>query len=377
SYVVYNSSVTELRKEIEQSNINKLKQAVSETNERVGEMGSMAARIAMDSRLTPYMMEHKFYGNQAINELKKYKANNSIIEELFVYYHNNENTVYSASGLYTINALQRKYHFKNWEKDRMLADLNTTETNIIAAKDVTGKDNTEKRLIVFLYPIAMNSPYPYGTVMYFVDESVLTGLIQNMFGDFQENTYIFDENNEIISSAVTDPSISREDLNKVLQGKKGIEKMKLNGKDYSVSSVKSEFNNWTFVTLMDSDQFFERVGKKKTIIIAFLASLLVAGLFIAILLGKRQYRPIKNLADMTNRKGASDADKQNTNELERIRSTVSNVFASYDHLSETIDLHKPFAKDQLLIQLLKGHLQKASEIDALFQSLHIKMYTGG
>src|SRR5699024_35644 len=83
SYIVYNSSVTELRKEIERSNMNKLQQAADIIDERMMELRDITARISIDSRLTPFMMKHQFYGNEAIAELNKYKANSSIINDIF------------------------------------------------------------------------------------------------------------------------------------------------------------------------------------------------------------------------------------------------------------------------------------------------------
>src|SRR5699024_6783247 len=153
--------------------------------------------------------------------------------------------------------------------------------------------------------------------------------------------------------------------------------IKLNNKEYSVLSVETGYNDWTFMTLIDTKQFFERVFHKKTIIIMVLFSLFLAGTVLAILLARKQYQPIKSIAVMTNRKEVQNEVIQQSNELERIRTTISNVFESYDTLNETINLHKPFARDQLLIKLLKGDLQGIDHIDELLGSLNINMLSGG
>ncbi|CAM4156773.1 Uncharacterised protein [Lederbergia lenta] len=86
SAIIYYNSVSSLRQEIEQSNLNKLEQVEKITAERMKELETLAARISYDPRLTPYMISHDYYSGEAIDELKKYKANSSIIELKLDYY---------------------------------------------------------------------------------------------------------------------------------------------------------------------------------------------------------------------------------------------------------------------------------------------------
>src|SRR5699024_9135816 len=97
---------------------------------------------------------------------------------------------------------------------------------------------------------------------------------------------------------------------------------------------------------------------------------------IAVMLGRKQYEPIRNLANLA--KNRSNQDKAlSSDELENIHHIVSNVFESYDSLSEKIDLHKPYARDQLLITLLKGETPKDSDVQGLLESVGIDMHAGG
>lgn len=85
--IVYLNSVSDLKEEIEQSNIGGLEQIATITDERINELDMLANRMAYDPRLTPYMISHEYYGSEAISELRKYKANSSIIDEIMIYYH--------------------------------------------------------------------------------------------------------------------------------------------------------------------------------------------------------------------------------------------------------------------------------------------------
>lgn len=230
SAFIYYSSVYNLREEIEQSNINKLKQVENITNERIKELEKIATNIAYDPRLTPYMMKHNYYSGEAIEELKKYKSNSSIIEDLFVYYHENDH-IYTLSGSFSLDTFtQRMYKFDKEEQESLINDLYITKPMLKTVGNVTLNNGTQDRIIAFLYPIVPNSLYPYGTVMYFIKEKVLTDLTQNILGNFQGNTYIFDENNQKVASSINVQEISEGNLNLTTINDQEIRNVEINGK---------------------------------------------------------------------------------------------------------------------------------------------------
>lgn len=373
SMIIYYNSVSSLRQGIEQSNINKLEQVESITDERMSELGTLAARISYDPRLTPYMMSHDYYSGEAIDELKKYKANSSIIEELFVYYHADD-TLYSTGGSYSIDTLlKRKYQFDSWGIENIAQDLHTKLPLIKPTENVIVNNNNEERMIAYLFPIAPNNPNPYGTVMYFIKESVITDLIQNILGEFEGNAYIFNDSDEIVAANINDDEIKQEDLTVLTNNGQKIANVVINGKDYSLTSVKSENSEWTFVTVMGADQFFKKLENTKTLIVVILVVLLLVGLILAVLLGRNQYKPIRNLIEITNKNGRRSTGYVNGNELETIQNTMANVFKDQQTLNETMYMQRPFAREQLLVKLLKGDIKTNEEIETLLNSLNIKM----
>lgn len=379
STIIYYHSVLSLRQEIEQSNINKLQQVENITNERIKELATLAARISYDPRLTPYMISHGYYSREANEELKKYKANSSIIEELFVYYHNDEK-IYSTSGSYSIDALmQKKYRFGEWKKEDLIHDLHTEIPFIKAVNNVVinnGNNEKSENMIAYLFPIAPNNPNPYGTVMYFIEESTMTDLIQNILGESVGNVYIFNENNQVIASSINDDSVDAGQLNTLSIDHYGVDNVELNGKEYSFVSVKSELSGWKFITVMDADQFFKRLDNTTILIFAMLIVLLIVGFVLAVFLGKNQYRPIKKIFEITNRNGKKPADLEGGNELETIRKTITHVFEDHQILNETMYMQKPFARDQFLVKLLKGDMSEGEDINSLLHSLNIQMKDG-
>ncbi|OAK67583.1 helix-turn-helix domain-containing protein [Lederbergia galactosidilytica] len=377
SLFLYYNSVSSLRGEIEQSNLNKLEQVENMTNERMKELSNTATRIAYDPRLTPYMLKHGYYGGEAQNELKKYKDNSSIIHELFVYFHDQGKFIYSSNGLYTFETLTNKnYRFDSWSTENMVEKLHTTQPLVIPVGDVTLKNSVKDRIIAFIFPITPNNPHPYGAVMYFVEESVLTNMIDNILGDFKGNTYILDEKSQPIVAAVKDKEVSFDQIDQLELSKHGVQTIQMNGKKYSLTTVTSDVSGWTFLTLMDADQFFERVVHREAFIMMLLVILFLVGLIVAILLGKKQYRPIRGLLEMTTMGNGRRNNWQGENELDVIHKTITKVFKDHKSLSETVDLQKPYAKKQLLTKMLNESFPDEQEIESMLQALNMEMNKG-
>ncbi|SFL69328.1 AraC-type DNA-binding protein [Gracilibacillus orientalis] len=370
SSIIYLSSVSNLKEEIEQSNLSKLEQVATLTNERVSELETIANRIAYDPRLTPYMLNHEYYGLEAIDELKKYKANSSIIEEILIYYHGND-LIYSSEGSYTVPSLIRKYQFYNWDNNHLLDSL---QTNIPINTVVDQLSNRDKNnhYITYFFPLTLDNNNSYGTVVYLIKDRTINELIANTMSDFKGNAYIISEQNQIIASTIKDENIDSNSINIENNSYGEVNTVELNGNKYSLATVESDITGWKFIIMMETDQFFERLSNTITIMIVLCLSLFIVGSILAIVLAKKQYQPIRSLFDSVsnNRK----LELKGINELDTIKRTVTSVFEDHEMLSETIFKHQTFAKDQFLTKIIKGDFNSEEEINRYNETLYLDIH---
>lgn len=374
SGIVYYNSVSSLRGEIEQSNIYKLKQVERIVNERTEELQTIAARMAYDPRLVPSLMKHPYYGSEGIEELKKYKANSAVIEDLFIYHHA-ENTIYSTNGSHSIDTFfGKRYLFNNWDQENIVEDLHTKRPIIRPSEQVTINDEIEGRIIAYLFPIGPNDPSPYGSIGFFMRETAITDLMENILGEFTGNTYILNENQEVIVKNVNDPDSNDVKLDTLLN-EKDVSTVSIDGREYSLMSVSSDVNGWTFLSMMDTKQFFERVNNIKAIMIITVLIVSLLGVILAVWVGRNQYKPIYNLFKMTNRR-QGESSGENRNELDEIGQVITDVFQDQQLLNEELYMQRPFVRDQLLVKLLKGNIEDDHEIDKMLQTSDTKMVDG-
>ncbi|MEH7272949.1 helix-turn-helix domain-containing protein, partial [Neobacillus vireti] len=266
----------------------------------------------------------------------------------------------------------KMYHFDHPdEKLKELLESNLQVINPAASERVN--DKNEERLITYLYPVARNTLTPYGMVMYFIEESTVTSLIKDTLGDFQGNAYIFDQNNHVLTSSINDKKLNQHDIKKLSKIKNGVSSIQLQSKEYSVVSVKSSVSGWTFVTVMPADQFFGKVVNLQRFLMMILISVVLSGIGVSILLGRKQYRPIHNLLDFLNKNEKPVTNSEGINELDRIKVTMARVFKDHESLSEKVDTQAPIVRDQYLMRMLNGSLVDEEEINKLLDSLNLPL----
>ncbi len=346
--IIYQNAVDNLRKEIEQKNVNQLAQAKTVIDERMKELQDIASRIAYDEQLTPYRVQHPYFSREAIAALDKYKATNAIISELFLYIRGDER-IYSTQGMEHLDVFTDRYKFQRWKPEALYRELNETQQPAVRpAESVTQSALVQKSLLTYMVPITPNKPYPHGTVLYFIDESSLTGLIDSVLGDFQGMTVIFDEQGRALAANAHRETIDDADTSSLARLGPGIHSIRLGGVSHSVVSVRSDANGWTYVTSMPSDQFFSRIFHIQTFILMVFTVVMAVGTLIAVLLARRQYFPISDLMEFakSNKRGAAAPDAGTGNELEWIRETLRDY-------SSRIDVQEPYARNQSLYMLLK------------------------
>ncbi|MFC4386639.1 helix-turn-helix domain-containing protein [Gracilibacillus marinus] len=366
SSIIYLNSVSNLKEEIEQSNVTKLEQVASITNERMNELEFLSTRIAHDPRLTPYMIRHPYYGLEAVSELKKYKANSSLIDELLIYYHHS-NTIYSSGGSFSIQAFLNKYQFHDVKVDNFEELLHTTIPNNVLFEKQSSNGEKEN-YVAYFSPITLDSNSTYGSVLYLINESRLNELIDNVMGDFKGNAYIFSGDNSMLASTIKDTSIDIHDVSIEKSDYRKINQVTINQKDYSVVAVQSPISEWKFVMMMETSQFFERLSDTRLLIILLCVGVFIIGGLLAIFLARRQYNPIRSLFNSVSHNRTVNAT---VNELETIKQTVTSVFEDHEKLSETVYKHQSFARDQFITKILKGDFHTKEDITNYNSTLHL------
>lgn len=372
SIIFYHISVQNLREEIINSNTDKIEQVKEFSDSRMSELENIATRISLDHRLTPYMFSQPYQSKEAIKELTSYKVNSAIVDELYIYFHG-ENQIYSPRGTSTVETfINHVYPFKESEASDFKTKLEAASKPIVQPIELVSDNAKEKHIISYLYPIPMNSSVAYGTVAFFVKEATIKKLIENVLGDFKGNIYVYNEENELLASSNKGGKLDADNVKKLALNKAGVVNRKINMKNYSLVTVRSDVSNWTFVTAMPTDQFYGRMTSMKTFIITVLLVVAIAGVIASIFMSFKQYKPIQSIAKSLKTKKIENNSKSiKKDELENIRETIELMHKDSEQLHKKMEEHQPFIRDQLLSLLLRGNIINQTELKDMLNDIKI------
>ncbi|MET3940887.1 two-component system response regulator YesN [Paenibacillus sp. PvP094] len=350
---LYENAVKTLRTEIESSRLAQLSQTNVTIDSRMKELSEIASRISYDNRLSSYRVTNTQTSPEAIRALDQYKATSSMIDEIYLYFHD-DTRIYSSKGLTDFEVFADNLSFERWDKQSLYNDLNETKHPTVRPADVVTKTGgVQDRKLAYLIPITPNSLNPHATVMVFIKESQITSLIDSILGNYQGLTYVLDAEGQVLTANHQGDTLSTDALAALFKTiTPGIQERTLDGKDHSIVSVQSETNGWTYMTVMPSSQFFSSVLDVRSFMIMIIGIVLLVGVAIALVLAKMQYQPISTLVEFAasrfpEKKPDGESRNGNANELERIRSALQNY-------SSRIDLQEPYARNQYLSTLIKS-----------------------
>nr|WP_068785344.1 helix-turn-helix domain-containing protein [Paenibacillus phocaensis] len=366
---VYESAVRNLRMEIEQANVNQLTQVKTTIDERMAELLEIASKISYDEHLTPYMVRHPLYSADAIRTLANYKANSSILEDLFLYFHD-DTIIYSPTGLTYVDVVfERMYRFENWTSAQLIRDLNELKLPVMRPAEKVNVYSRSDPMLTFLVPIKPNDPYPHGIVVYLMKESKLTGVMDSILNDFSGSSYIFDQKGNALTINNHGASLPTDDLMALPSLEPGIHSLYLNQEQYSVVVVKSQTNGWTYVTTMPSYQFFSRVAHIKELVFLIFGIAVITGILAAMQLAKRQYHPIKDLMEFAKLKISPSDSPKTRDEWDWLKQTI------HDY-SARIDMQQPYVRNQYLLLLLKYGKPNDPEIERMISGSGLMLPQG-
>ncbi|MFC4808570.1 helix-turn-helix domain-containing protein [Paenibacillus sp. GCM10023250] len=358
TFVIYHNATGNLRSEIEQSNVNQLNQVRLSIDNQMNNLIETANTIAFDEHLTRYMVSHPYYSRDAIASLARYKTSNTILEELFLYYRGDDR-VYSSLGMSNLDLVFKNiYRFERWRPDGIEQALNQTPFNTVRPAETVSVRSRSESLLAMLVPIKPNDPYPYGTILYLIKEAQLTGMMDSILNDFSGSSYIFSGTGDVLTANNRGDALRGQDVASLTALAPGIHSLVLGGERYSVVTVKSKTNGWTYATAIPSYQFFEQVAQIRTIILLVFVFTALTGIVVAMLLARRQYHPIRDLLEFASlRQDAKDTPKSR-NEWDWIKQTIHDYHAR-------IDMQEPFVRNQCLMLLFKHGKPDDPEIERM------------
>ncbi|WP_281890692.1 helix-turn-helix domain-containing protein [Paenibacillus sp. YYML68] len=370
---IYTGAVSALRTEIEETNLNRLHQAVELMDQQFLGLRDTTVLMSLNPDLSRYQLLNDTYASmEVIKEIQKYKASSSYFEDIFYHLYGSDQ-FYSSAGLFSTSSLIRDYYRSNKEASaHWMSKLEENKLPFVRPADPT--HNTSKEIMTIGIPFPVRSVSPYGIVLFLFDSQRLYQLMAPILGDFRGAVFVFDENRNLLTSRtnsmVIEDRFMTELLDQAADSKQTSVVKEL--ESTSVTWVKSEATGWTYMTLIPTDQFYQRVLKLTNLIWYVLLSLVLIGVAVAILLSRRFYKPVQQLISRIQLE-LEAAHPRINQEFDYITHSFESMSQSQQTLLDQMENQKHLIQDQFLVKLISGFFTAESDVRAFMKEHQIML----
>lgn len=369
--IVYQSFISTLSSEIETSTFSAMRKITDEMDTRIGEMNRMAAQIASDPSMTPFMVSKDAYSSyRSVAELKKLQSANLFFQDIILYYAGpSSTTIYAASGTYdTNNFFNLIYRYQNWGFEQFAAALPTIDSPVMRPLEQVSVSGRPVNLSTYIYPISNSSAKPYGAVFFLIEERTINKLIQNILGTNSGFVFIMNGRDIIAQHTHGEDAKHTAQVQQWLQTQSAtapVSEARINDMNYTVINVKSEINGWSYITVMPSAHVLNKVDQSRKIFNWTIIAVFVLGILMAVSFAERNYRPFRKLiaAISNGQRTRLQTVSGKSNEIDLISDYVSEMNKECEGLMGKLQSQAAIIKEQSLLRLVEGSLEDKDQPD--------------
>ena len=250
-----------------------------------------------------------------------------------------------------------------------------TSVQLQGSLEETEKQDDEKTITFFLYPIPYMNSIPVGTIGFSLDSEAMEDMIDTYY-NMDSMFYIFNEQMQEIyrHMAHTVPEDDFVMLDEIAAnyrrngGKFGRESV--NGRSYIVMKTVSSNSGYTLISITPKKDFYNYQNPFIVGYLILITILLWGGVILAIILSRKNYRPIQNLIEKT---AVEDEDQTAENEFELLHNRWENIRDKNMELNIMMNRQRPMVVSSCLRQLLKGKFKDRQLMETALKSAAINL----
>jgi len=369
---VYGNFTNILKEEVLINNLNRLNNISKQIDTELFQLKQIQSQIYLNKNLRPFYFQNSpLKGKIARDELRNYTTTNSLLDDIILYYQG-DNFLYSSTSSYTIDRfINHIYQYDNWTEDEFKKTLLSIKAPILRLGEVvTIFPNEKEKMLTFLYPLSNENISTYGAVLFLVHEQAFQELLKQEVKEYDENSIILDENNNIITALRHEEYFYSQDFQDFLSlpNKANQEVLTLHDINYFVSYVASPQTKWSYLTLTPVEQVMAKVKMAHKKFMYVLILILLIGSIATYGMITLNYNPIHQLKLYTEKLWNSATCN---NEIDAIKNTLEHLSNENLQLQGKVKAHQTTAKPYFLFQILNGHIKNINEINKKGKELGI------
>ena len=374
-----------LQDEVETSNMTSLRKITETMDMRIKEMSNLAVVISLDYIITyNSFIDDGYSRGKCVEELAKYSSSNMFINDILLYNsRRNTNKIYTTTGVYDLDILFNSIYKDYWNENDFLKTVDEIKMPFMRPSEAAIQNKfQEDNFVLYIFPLPVNSFRFHCVVMFQIKHSTLNNIVSDALKEYNGCTYILDGKNQPIfyHTSGQDKQSYLNLLNQVDVEllDPGIQNVDINNINYLISKSVSDYNGWSYITMMDNEQVFHKVSNVKKTLNLTVFSIFVLGSIIAFFFSLKQYKLLTILANLIRRKGlelniTNIIDKD---EISFISRSIEYITDENSRLSVQLKNSMQKVKNDVMVSLLRSEKSEKNAQVEMFQVLGIKLEEG-
>lgn len=345
SYAFFLQSDAEIR---EQSRLTRellIKQQTSKLDSSLAGASRISDKLVFNEKIGLAAGQgEEFY---SLEELQKILIDigpaDGVILDYYLYLRNNDMVVtptlqISANKLYQMIYSYTGQSFAQW-RDSVWAEYRFAEFLPEQEMTVLGQ---KKQVITYIQSIPVNRyRAPQAQIVILLDADELRAQLDEMRSVTASHIYVLDEGGDVLLTSEGAPDLG------VMQGR---DELEFEGETFFLSSGRGDNSRWQVVLATPESEYFRTQNELRGRFVLELVLMILIGLVVAYLFTRRGYRPIREILEMV----GSEQGTPESNELEDIKRSILESHQLQLEMSDTIETHKPYMRNDYLMKLLRG-----------------------
>lgn len=294
---------------------------------------------------------------KAIEDIRHYVVASEFVTGVYIYMHRSrtvitQNTHLDARLFFNVNYNESSLSFEEWENIMLTAH----RSSFIMFQ---GRTPNSKVGVAHLQSIPIETiRNPLATIVVTINEKILENALKEIETSKNGTALILNEYDGMFATpeslnAMSALSQFREQTEDYLEYDNGIFHIYLNGEKTVLSVATSRFAGWKYVSIVPYGLFWEKVQQLRYFVWFGLFITLIIGGFLAYILSKRNYLPIKNIIDGIEKRNSTKTHNL-SNEFSFIQDSISGMISENERISIQVDEQKKLLMNSYFLNVLKG-----------------------
>lgn len=360
SLIWYSTSKHSVTQQLELSTKNALLQAKGNFESDLSQLDLLSQQLPYDTSITLKKLSDPFETIKSRSALAKYRLNSNFVEEVYVYFPEDQEKLYTPSGSTDLSIL-----LTNWKS--MLSEEQFIEqlSQATPTFSVMNENKVSDKFFLYTVPTQDSFGKNVATMIYSIRKTSIDAAFAPLENESSGSFFLVNAQNQIFDFSGKNIDLGTVLNKKITDTKEIPSQFKWQKDTYLLHHFENNLLNLNYYYVVNTDTAVARLTQIYKVSIYAIVGILIIGIFISVFLGRKTYQPYEKIESLLRKHGKlTTSNKKLT--FEDMQRKVATFLSENSDLKEVIEQQQPYIKETILNRLLTDSLIDKDATNQLF-----------